>query len=55
MSCVDDADLIRLANVTKLRIALQILEAVRVDRFLRSEDLAEVIERIGEMVRECER
>jgi hypothetical protein len=52
---MDEADLVRLANATKLRIALQIIKSVRVDWFLSSEDLAEVIERIGEVVRECER
>ena len=50
-----EAEMIRLANATRLRIALQVIAAVVPDGTIGADDLLEVIERVGEMVRESER
>ena len=50
---MNQTDMVRLANSTRLRLALQMIEAVETDGYISAEDLAEVMERVGEMVRGC--
>jgi hypothetical protein len=51
----DEAVIGKVANVTRRRVALQVIESVKPGGMLYPKGLAELLGRIGEMVRECER